>query len=309
MNFIKKSNATYLLMLNAILWGSSYVLNKLLLQSLPLFTVLFLFSLGGFLSTAILFRDSIKAINKQTIIRSLPVSGFSIVSNTFCMLSLQRNDSSITAFVVQTSVIITPLLMALYEKRKPEGKMITNAMIALAGIFFITVRFEDFQFNFNILFSLCNALFFSLYLTGQKVISDTVEPKQFTIVHYFFNSLVFLGPTLAEYGIKGYSGVSLSVVPLIIAGLFFAVFTVIIQTGAIVYVKPEKAALLYTLEPVTALVAAALIAGERPDGIKTLIGCGLILLSMVVSVVSPKTVKPRGKQEEIEGKMLQKQVF
>jgi len=197
--------------------------------------------------------------------------------------------------------------MALYEKKKPESKIVTNAFIALAGIFFITVQFEDFQFDFNILFALCNALFFSLYLTGQKVVSDKVDPKQFIIVHYLFNTLAFLGFAIAEYRLQGYRDITISILPLIILCIFFAVFTVIIQTGAILYVKPEKAALLYTLEPVTALVVGALFIGERPDGFKTILGCALILVSMIISVIPPKSLKPREKKVSNEEKELQKQ--
>ena len=83
----------------------------------------------------------------------------------------------------------------------------------------------------------------------------------------------------------GYKNLTFMVLPLTLSGIFFAVFTVIVQTGAICHVNPEKAALIYTLEPVTALVVAALFAGERPDGIKTLVGCTLILLSVVSSVL------------------------
>lgn len=310
MNFIKRSNATYLLIFNAFLWGSSYVLNKMLLQYLPRFTILFLFSLGGLIATAIIFRNSIRHIDKKTIMKGMVVSGFSILSNTFCMLSLQHNDSSVTAFIVQTSVIITPLLMAVMEKKKPDQKMVFNALIALSGLFLITVRFDEFKFNFSILYALGNALFFSLFLTGQKLSSNSVDPKQFTIVHYTTNTLAFLGPALLESRSQSFNIIGFPVLPLLAACMFIAVFTIIIQTGAILYVEPEKAVLLYTLEPVTALVVATLFIGEQPDGIKTIAGCVLILMSVITSVVSPKLRKPRvAKELKQDDKAAQQQAY
>jgi drug/metabolite transporter (DMT)-like permease len=279
----KKRNAEALLVINAVIWGSSYVLNKILLRSLPMFTVLFLFSLGGFLFSFLFFRKVVKGVDKKTVLRIL-----SVLSNIFCMLSLKRNDSSVTAFVVQSSVVITPFLVSFYEKRKPEKVRILNALVAFSGIFLITVRFEDFQFNFNILFALANTLFFSLYLVGQKVLAPSVDSKQFLLVHYLFCSLVFTGPAILEY-VRIRNSLSLvSLLPLVLVCTFFAVFPVIAQTFALVFIKPEKAALIYALEPVTALITAALFTGERPDSIKTLAGLFLIFLSLIKGSVSPK---------------------
>jgi drug/metabolite transporter (DMT)-like permease len=284
----KKRNAEALLVINAVIWGSSYVLNKILLRSLPMFTVLFLFSFGGFLFSFLFFRKVVKGVDKKTVLRILLVSSFSVLSNIFCMLSLKRNDSSVTAFVVQSSVVITPFLVSFYEKRKPEKVRILNALVAFSGIFLITVRFEDFQFNFNILFALANALFFSLYLVGQKVLAPSVDSKQFLLVHYLFCSLVFTGPAILEY-VRIRNSLSLvSLLPLVLVCTFFAVFPVIAQTFALVFIKPEKAALIYALEPVTALITAALFTGERPDSIKTLAGLFLIFLSLIKGSVSPK---------------------
>jgi len=116
------------LFLNGILWGSSYVWSKMLLSYLPRFTILFLSSLGGLIAIIILYFRSLSQIKTETILPSIAISFFSIISNTFFILALQYTSSFNTAFIVQLSVIITPLIIAIYEKKLPEKGVIVGAI-------------------------------------------------------------------------------------------------------------------------------------------------------------------------------------
>lgn len=289
MSFVKKSNAMVFLVLNAVMWGSTYVWSKMLLSYLPRFSILFLCSLGGIISTYILFHRQIKAIPRASLLPSLIVSSFSILSNTFFMLALQHTSSSNTAFIVQMSVIFTPLLVALSSGRMPQKRIFGSAFTALAGLFLITCDFNDFHINVGDLLAVCNALFFSLFLTGQNRILGKVDPVHFSFIHHISNAFVFaaLACVFEVRGLHVERLASPVFAALISVNILFSVVTVLFQSVAIKHVKPEHATLIYTLEPVTTLILAWNFMNEQPDGLKSAAGCLLILAAIALSVCKP----------------------
>jgi drug/metabolite transporter (DMT)-like permease len=285
MNMIKERNASVFLLLNAILWGSSYIWSKMLLGYLPYFTILFAFSLGGLLSISIIFFKRIRSIHKKNVIIGMSIGCFWILSNIFCMLALKGTSSSNTAFIVQLSVIITPLLMSIYRKKLPGSRAVFSAIAALAGLLLLTCDFKSFSFQQGDLFALCNAVFFSLYLVALKIYSGKTDPVQFTFVQHVAGTVVFLfmalffemrQVTASSIDIKGYA--------ILILSMAISVFTILIQSSAIKYVRPEKATVIYTLEPLTAAVLAYILSGEKPDDLSAIAGCILILFAVACSV-------------------------
>jgi len=287
MNFIKKSNAQLFLFINALLWGSSYVWSDLLLAYLPRFTILLLCSLGGLAVTAIIFFPAIRGIKAEEILPSLIVTVFSILSSTFLMLALQYTSSSNTAFVIQSSVVITPILMAVKDKHMPDCRVIVCAFISLAGLFLITCSFTDFRFNIGDIFAFCIALFFSLLLIGQRMISIKVSTERFSFLHYLYRSMIFLllagfieFPNISITGLDTYK----FILPAI-ASIIIAIITILFQSEAIRYVKPESAALIYMIEPLAALVLGSILIGGQLKGIQSVIGFVLVMAAVFFSVV------------------------
>lgn len=285
MNIIKEGNAPAFMAINAILWGSSYIWSKILLGYLPYFTILFTFSMGGLAVLFIIFPRRIRTIERRTAIIGMGIGGLSILSNIFCMLALKSTSSSNTAFIVQMSVIITPLIMSAAEKKFPGSRVIFSALTALAGLLLLTCDFSSFRFNPGDLFALANALFFSLYLAALRIYSGKTDPVQFTFMQHVSSTVVFLGMALAfEMGKIYYGGVDIQALAVLVLSTAISVSTILIQSSAIKHVRPEKATVIYTLEPVAAAVLAYFLIGERLDGIRPIVGCVLILFAIVITI-------------------------
>ena len=293
MGFIKKSNASIFLFFNALLWGSSYVWSKMLLGFLPQFTILSFCSFGCLISTFIMFYPYIKTIAAKELLPLLKISILSIVSNSLCMLALQFTSSSNTAFIVQLSVIITPLLMSFSEKKIPQGKLIASMIIALIGLFLLTCDFKNFSLKPGDLIALGNAVFFSIYLVSLNRNSGKVNPVHYTFIQHVANTIVFacLAIFLEVHTINFAYLKSPIVAILIIASIIIAFFTILIQSMALKYVRPEKATFIYTFEPITAMFLGFFFMGEKLKGITPIVGCLLILVSVVFTLYSPKRLK------------------
>lgn len=287
MKIITRNNAQIFLLLNALFWGSSYIWQKMLLGFLPQFIILFICAVLGFAVTFIMFRKQIKSINKKAILISASISLVSVISNTFCMLALKRTSGSNTAFIVQLSIVITPLIMAILEKKMPSTKTVILALTALVGIYMITSAGNGLNINIGDIFALCNAIFFSLFIALQNKFSQEVTPGQFTFIQHGTNMIAFLILALVfESGSISVGSFQAPVLFLLI-GLNAAVtiFTALFQSSAIKYVRPENATLIYSLEPVATAILGAMLLGEHFKGIGPMIGCAIILLAVILSSV------------------------
>lgn len=287
MKIITRNNAQIFLLLNALFWGSSYIWQKMLLGFLPQFIILFICAVLGFAVTFVMFRKQIKSINKKAILISASISLVSVISNTFCMLALKRTSGSNTAFIVQLSIVITPLIMAVLERKMPATKTVILALTALVGIYMITSAGNGLNINIGDIFALCNAVFFSLFIALQNKFSQDVTPGQFTFVQHGTNMIAFLILALVfESGSISANSFQAPVLFLLI-GLNAAVtiFTALFQSSAIKYVRPENATLIYSLEPVATAILGTLLLSEHFKGIEPVIGCAIILLAVVLSSV------------------------
>lgn len=296
MKIITKTNAQFFLLLNALFWGSSYIWSKMLLSFLPPFFILFICSSIGLIVTVALFNRHLRSLSKKAIFICVLVSLVSVASNTFCMLALTRTTGSNTAFIVQLSIVITPIIMAILERKIPSLKTIILALLAMAGIYLITCSGKGMVINLGDVFALCNALCFSLFIALQNKFSQVVNPIQFTFIQHGTNFIAFLSLALIfEASFISFSNAASPLLFLLIGlNALVIIFTSLFQSSAIKYVRPENATLLYSFEPVTTALLGAMLLGERFVGIQSIVGCIIILFVVVISAVkSPRIFRKR----------------
>lgn len=285
MGFIREKNAYGFIMLNALMWGSSYIWSKILIGYLPYYTILFLYSLGGLLFLTALFSKRVRRIDRKTALIGMGISIFSVLSNISCMLALSSTSSSNTAFIVQMSVVLTPMIMALAERKLPSRRSAMSSLIAVPGLLLLTVDFSSFRLNPGDLFALANALFFSLYLASQKLFASKTDPVQFSFIQHVTSTVVFLGMAMVfdrkQIGIHNMDTIACSV---LILSILISVTTILIQSSALKFVRPERATVIYTLEPATAAVLAYFVIGESINSIAAIIGCMLIIMAVIIAV-------------------------
>lgn len=285
MDFIREQNAKFFLLCNSFLWGSSYVVSKMLLYFLPKFSILFITSFGSLIVTFSLFFPSVKLIRLKTVLPSIFVSFFSVLSNIFFMLALQYTNSSNAAFIVQTSILITPIISSAMDGKLPDIKIFVCSITAMIGLSLLIFDFKTFSLNPGDMLALCNALFFSLFLIGQRTISAKVKSIHFSFIHHIFNTSIFavLACIYDMDKIKSIKTVSKDFIFLIVVSVFIVCVTALFQSGAIRFVSAERAVLIYAIEPLSALLLGWIILGEQLNGIRSVIGCIVILVSVVAS--------------------------
>jgi drug/metabolite transporter (DMT)-like permease len=208
------------------------------------------------------------------------------------MLALKRTSGSNTAFIVQLSIVITPIIMAVLEKKAPARKTILPALMAMIGIYLITCSGKEFQINTGDIFALLNAICFSLFIALQNKYAQDVNAIQFTFVQHATSIIAFLSLSLIfESGTITFGNLVNPVFFVLIAiNAVVIIFTSLFQSSAIKYVRPENAAIIYSLEPVTTALLGFLLIGERFAGAQAVIGCIIILTAVLITALKPKFI-------------------
>lgn len=222
----------------------------------------------------------------------------------FSMSSLTLFDAFnyIEAGIACTILFIYPvmvaLLMAVFFREKLTKNVLLSITLISAGLYFLYIgKSAGGGLNLHgVLIVLSSALLYALYIIGVKNIKQVRKMNSEKLSFYvmLFGLLVYI------YNLKFCTELQILDKPeLWIYGLGLALFPTIISietiTLSIKIIGSTKAAILGSLEPVTALIIGAAVFHEHLTA-KVLTGVAAILLGVLLIIVSKnKKTAPEGK--------------
>lgn len=194
-------------------------------------------------------------------------------------------------YYMQPTIVL--MLSPLVFKEKLTAKKIVCALVALAGMIFVSgvvsmnvVQEEDLK---GILFGLGAACFYAMVVILNKKITD-VDAYQKTIIQ-LISAAVVLVPYLVITGqfkaivFNGRLVLLLLIVGIIHTGVVYALYF-----GSMSGLKAQTISILSYIDPVVAMIVSALILGERMT-LWEIIGAVLIIGSAIVSEQEPKKIR------------------
>jgi len=190
-------------------------------------------------------------------------------------------------YYMQPTIVL--LLSPLVLKEKLTAKKIACALVALAGMIFVSgvigedaKQAGDFK---GVLLGLGAACFYALVIILNKKIAG-VGTYQKTIVQLASAALVLV-PYLAVAGdFKGIDFSARLVFLLLIVGIVHTGFAYVLYFGSMDGLKAQTVSALSYIDPVVAMIASALVLGERMT-VWGVIGAVMIIGSAVVSELEP----------------------
>ncbi len=263
------------LVLVTIIWGTTFVVVKEALDTIPVALLLALrFTMAGLLLAWARFDR--KAIVPALILGLLSFAGFATQT-----LGLTITSASNAAFITGFSVILTPIIGALFWGKRLAPRVFLAAVVALAGLALMTLRHGVASVNAGDLWVLLTAVSYALYILYLGEVARKVPVASLVMMQHIPMALLawlwavpeaHLLPTvpLNTYLAIGY----LALVATALVG--------ILQTYAQRVVPAHLAALIFVLEPVFAALFAYILIGERLGG-WGLAGAGLMLAAMVIA--------------------------
>lgn len=289
----KRVRADLALLFCSLVWGGTFIVVKDALADVSIFTYLAVrFALSAAVM-AILFWRTLRAIDGRTIWAGAQIGFFMFGGYAFQTTGLKFTTASKAAFITGSSVVLVPIFLAAFGRRRINVWVWLGALSALVGLYFLMIPPEGFgSLNRGDAIALGCAVMFALHVIfiGHYVERHAVGSLSFLQVATTALLATIAVPLLSSAGWEApklvWSG------QLIFAVLITAIGSTVVgfsfQTWAQQYTTPTHTAIFISLEPVFAVLTAWIVAHERLSG-RVWLGAGLILLGIVLAELKGAT--------------------
>lgn len=282
----------FLLILTAIIWGSTFFIIKDTVTTVNEFYLVFIRTFIAALSMLlfVFFKDKKTLLNSKTIIRGM-ILGFLLATTYISQtIGLKYTSSGHSAFITSSAVVIVPTLLFAFYKRKLKIQEIIILFVVLIGLALLTYDRET-ALNVGDLITLITAFSLAchLILSGKFVKKTEVFPLiayQFLFAS-IFSFLLYVITQPVSFSLSGKESIAL-----LYLGFVGTLFCYFVSVWAQKKVDTVTVAIIFTLEPVFAAAFAWIFASEVLN-FKEITG-GLIIIGGIVvfqSISKKKSLK------------------
>ena len=286
---MKRNLARIIITMAGLIWGLGFIGNKFVLdngwnESQLLFVRFF----TGTIAIFIIYFKRIMKTNKETVKYGLFLGLFLYLGFYFQTWGLDNTTPSNNALVTSGYIILMPIIVWLFERRKIENKTVIAGIITMIGISLITVDFKELTIAFGDVLTFIGAVFyaFHIYFLGKyakKV--DLFVLMAFQLVMFSFIAFFVMmfngGMPVGLFS----GGLSTNLFVLaILLGFFGSFVAFLFQSIGQKYTSEAEAAILISTESVFGPVFAILFYND-PFNMMILFGIILVFIGVVLSEV------------------------
>ena len=279
---MSSTSANFLLLLTAMAWGFSYVLLKVVGDTIhPFELVAIRFSISAIICS-FLFRSSFSHFNKRALLYGILLGIVMFGCSNAIIFGVMTTDASTASFLVSSGIVFVPILQAIRKRRLPEKTIVIGTTGAITGIALLSLE-GSLNLSGGAAFCILGAV---LYATHILITDETVHKEHAMLlgliqqiclaIFGWIATFTFTTPTMPPTAAVWAAVLGLTI---ICSALPFAA-----QPIAQRYTNPEHAAIILALEPVFGTLFAFLFLAER---FSLQAGCGalLVLASVLFSTV------------------------
>lgn len=282
-----KSNL--LLLLTAVIWGFAFVAQRAGMEFLGPFTFNAARFLLGSLSLVPLLiinrnrkfeqKRFLRLDNKTLLSGGFAAGIFLFLGATFQQSGLVYTSAGKGGFITGFYIILVPIL-GLFVKQRTSLFTWLGAIVAMVGLYFLSIN-ENFEINIGDVLVFIAAFFWAGQILAIGFYSNKTDPIQLAFLQFLVCACLSLIASLISEDIS-LSSLYHALIPILYAGIFSAGIAFTLQVVAQREAHPANAAIIMSLEAVFAVIGGWLILNESIP-LRGLIGCGLMLLGMILS--------------------------
>jgi drug/metabolite transporter (DMT)-like permease len=285
--FSKRIRADVALIVTAFIWGSTFVVVKDALADVSVFVYIAVRFALALVVMALFFWRSLGSLNKSAIGAGAQIGFFMFAGYAFQTYGLQFTTPSKAAFITGSSVVIVPLLLALFGRRPVNIWIWSGALAALAGLYFLTVppeglgglnRGDPIVFGCAVAFA-AHMIFISRYIKHHSVGALAVVQVATTAV---LAAIAIPCLSFAHVESPHWSSSGTLVFAVLVTAIGSTAFGFSAQTWAQQYTSPTHTAILISLEPVFAALTSWVVAHEHLTP-RILAGAALIFVGIILA--------------------------
>lgn len=311
----KKLRANLMLLVAALIWGSTFVAQTTASDTVEPFTFLFSRSFIGFLFLipviAIFNFQNNKKLTAGKQKRTILPSKLTIIAGVLCGVVLTiasycqqkgitlmtDNASGKAGFITALYIVFTPILGVVLKRRIP--KIIAICVpIATLGFYLLCIK-TGFKIEFGDILTLVSAFFFAFHiLVIDYFMERGVNPVKTSCIQFLVIGIISL--ILAFIFEKP----DLSIIwnaklEIMYAGFLSSGIAYTLQITAQKDADPTSASLIMSLESVFAVLAGWLVLGESLSR-KELIGCLFVFIAVILAQAKLPLPKKKEKAKSKE---------
>lgn len=264
----------------ALIWGSSFLLLKNTLDTVPYnFLVALRFAIAAVI-LAVVFHKRLKLIDKS-LLKSGTIMGVLLyAAYYFQTLGLVSTTPGKNAFLTAIYCVLVPFMFWATDKIAPDIFNIVSAFVCIVGIGMVAVT-EDFIIEFGDISTLIGGVFFAAHIIANAKFAKDGDPMMVTMLQFAVASVLF-SLTFATQGLPiptlGFSEIA----TILYLAIFCSAVCLSFQSYGLKYTETSAASIILCLESVFGVMFSVMF-GDEQVTLRLFIGFALIFLAVVIS--------------------------
>ena len=285
----EERKAELMLILLTFIWGWTFPLMKISLNYIPPITFLtYRFGLAVLLML-LAFKTSLFKETK-TILPGLVLGLTLFLGQGLQTIGLKYTTSSNSAFITSLFIVFTPFIGCLLIKEKIEIKSLISLSLALIGLYLISeIDLNSMQINFGDFLTLLCAITFAFQIVLVQKYSREFDHTALAFYQILWAFIFYLAYSLLLGEIKLPKNY-LPWVGILYTSVFATVLGFLIQVKYQKKTKVQRAAIIYSAEPIFGHLTSLLLLGEVLS-VRGYLGAFVILLAILWQELQGKKVK------------------
>ncbi|WP_426560800.1 DMT family transporter [Angustibacter sp. McL0619] len=289
--------AAGLLVLVTAVWGSTFIIIKDVVRTLPVPDFLALRFLVAAAVMVPVFWRPLRRLSRRSALRGLALGAVYGLAQVLQTFGLAHTSAAVSGFVTGMYVVLTPVLGAVLLGQRAPASTWFAVGLSTAGLGVLALN--GFAVGTGELLVLGSAFLYALHIVALGLWSGAQEALGLaTIQMVAIAGLCTISALPHGIELPSTAGAWAAVFyTAIVAGAF----TLIAQTWAQAHLPATRAAVIMTLEPVFAALFAVLLGGEQLTA-RMLVGGLLVLAAMYVVELTPgRPSAPRATRRRLRG--------
>ena len=271
-----------MLVFAALIWGSSFIVMKDVVDFLTPAVLLFVrFTLAtGFM--IVLFFKYLKDIKKSDFISGAITGGCLFTAYFVQTIGLTMTTPSKNAFLTAVYCAIVPFLVWIFYHKKPDGYNFIAAILCFIGIGFVSLT-GNLTLQMGDLLTLVGGFFYAFHILAVKKFTKDTHPIRLTTFQFGFAAIyagivsLFIEDITMITMIKSSMGLQLFYL-----AFFATTLALLFQNMGQKWTSECNASFIFSLESVFGVLFSVLFYGEVLT-MRVIIGFILIFVAMIIS--------------------------
>jgi drug/metabolite transporter (DMT)-like permease len=296
----KAIQANLLMLLAAAIWGFAFVAQRVGMETMgPHWFNSLRFFIGVVALIPVVIwigrnkaksaEQGPKASTKALMVGGLAAGVLLFIGATFQQVGLQYTTAGKAGFITGMYIFFVPLIGLFFRMKTGLGTWL-GAVVALLGLYLLSIN-EDFTLSKGDTLQLICAVAFAGHVLMIGYLASRMDTVKLSLIQFVVAGT--LAMILALYFEQlSWAMINSTAVPLLFAGVMSTGIAYTLQTVAQQHAHPSHAAIILSSEGVFAVIGGFLLLNEVLPA-QGLLGCGLILVGMLMSQLMPRLRWPK----------------